>query len=139
MGTALYCVYMYAMQAANASTAAIWKAETYNSLPSCGSVDLQQKALAIQQAFEAYGKGSVKFTSAKPSSVKCPTQVNGSDCGMCIAGFALTIALGCSVWDAPTEYLPSLRSKWHACIADALQHTKFALLDSHYLHTVYDA
>ena len=111
----------------------MWKAESFNSLPGCGDADLVQKAVIVMQALAAYSDGTAKFTTTRPHPMKCPTQANGDDCGMCIGGIALTIALGCSISDAPVEYPSLLRNKWAACIANAMQRQECAVLGRHYL------
>ena len=111
----------------------MWKADTYNSLPGCGDEALEQKAVIIMEAFQEYGNESMCFVTPVPCPVKCPTQVNNDDCGMCIAGYALAIALELTVLDAPVEFPTQLRGKWHACIANAVQNGHCALLNKSYL------
>ena len=126
-----------ALQAVDSnSTAGVWKAESFNSLPTCGVADLERKASLIMQALTACSEGAAKFTRARPCPMQCPTQVNGNNCGMCVGGMALAIALGCSISDVPVDYPPQLRRKWAACIQNAVQRQGCAMLDRHYLSAV---
>ena len=81
------------------------------------------------RGFEDFGAGAMRFNTAEPCTVTCPEQLNHIDCGMCVAGFALSLALGLDTDEAPTEYPSHLRKKWHDCIADAVHNKQFALLD----------
>lgn len=81
------------------------------------------------RGFEDFGDGAMRFNTAEPCTVTCPEQLNHIDCGMCVAGFALSLALGLDTDEAPTEYPSQLRKKWHDCIADAVHNKQFALLD----------
>lgn len=83
------------------------------------------------QGFEAFGDGAVRFTSAQPDVVlDCTQQANGTDCGMCIAGFALALALGLSVDSLPTQYSRQLRKRWHDCLAEGLHNKRHVILSA---------
>ncbi len=81
-----------------------WLATTYNSLPECGGKELHQKARIAMTGFKWYGNQAATFTTQEPTAVTCAKQQNYHDYGMCVAGFALTVALGLDITSAPAEY-----------------------------------
>lgn len=101
----------------------------YNSLANCGDEQLHEKAVLAMQGFEAFGAGVMRFDSAVPRYVACPGQRNHVDCGMCVAGFALSLALGLDISEAPTCYPSQLRKRWHDGISAGVHTKQFALLD----------
>jgi len=61
--------------------------------------------------------------------VTCARQENHHDCGMCVAGFALTVALGLDITSAPAEYPSQLRARWHDAIEAGIKdHSRQNLL-----------
>ena len=113
----------------------------YNSLPDHGRYELPKKALSAMRDFrkfhtnvhgaELHWKDS-KF-NATADMGKCLVQVNGDDCGMCVAGTALSLALGLQTAMAPAVYPPQLRSRWHDAIKQAHAMRLPAVLDETFL------
>ncbi|KAL0032951.1 hypothetical protein WJX77_008107 [Trebouxia sp. C0004] len=93
-----------------------WLATTYNSLPECGGKELLQKARTAMAGFKWYGRQAATFTTEEPIVVICAKQQNCHDCGMCLAGFALTVVLGLAINSAPAECPSQLLARWHDAI-----------------------
>ena len=114
-----------------------WLAATYNSLPECGGKQLQNKARIAMIGFKWYsehsGKQAVTFTAKEPTAVKCPKQQDCHDCGVCVAGFALTVALGLAITSAPAEYPSQLRARWHDAIEVGIKEQECITLDKTFL------
>ncbi len=65
------------------------------------------------------------------------SQENGVDCGMCIAGFALALALGLAIESCPTKFPADLRKRWHAAVVTGIDTSQFACLDNTFLATAF--
>ena len=72
-----------------------WTVQTYNSIPGCYAPELQQHAIDAMAAFEQFSQSIVKviYNRAEPAVMPCPVQDNAVDCGMCVLGFTLSLAL----------------------------------------------
>ena len=111
-----------------------WVATTYNSLPSCGAAELKQKTIMAMNAFRNHSKGQVHFAPCSgPLEMPCVAQQNLHDCGMSVAGFALTLALGLNRSCVPSEFSAQLRAKWCSAISDGLKTDLPVLLDETFL------
>lgn len=107
-----------------------WLATTYNSLPECGGKELHKKACIAMVGFQYYG---ATFTAKDPTAVTCARQKNYRDCGMCVAGFALTVALGLDITSTPAEYPSQLRARWHDAIEAGIKEQRCITLDKTFL------
>ena len=77
-----------------------WKAESFNSLASCGGDHLQRRGRIIMQALSKFGENrgqKVKFIHRVPSIMVCPQQDNGIDCGVFTGAFAMALAHGVDI------------------------------------------
>ena len=72
-----------------------------------------------------YSKGSHSCTFAR--------QKNYRDCGMSVAGFALSVALGLDITSAPAEYPSQLRARWHDAIEAGIKEQQCITLDKTFL------
>ncbi len=48
-----------------------WMACTYNSIPGCGHLELEKKAIEVMNAFRRLGNDRVTFVKNEPSAVAC--------------------------------------------------------------------
>ena len=76
---------------------------------------------------------NISIDHAQSEPVKCPQQVNDLDCGMCIAGFALTVALGADIGRAPAEYPSDVRAKWHSAFLRGFNANEAVVLNDSFL------
>ena len=67
------------------------------------------------------------------TAVTCAKQQNNHDCGMCVAGFALTVAVGLDIINAPAEYPSQLRARWHDAIEAGIREQRRTTLDKNFL------
>ena len=118
--------------AADLQTGGKWVAQLYNSLVRVGQAELQQKVAVVINTLKKLDH-KIKFDYVSTSSVECPQQVNDVDCGMCVAGAALTIALGLDIGRAPTEYPWDVRAKWHAAFLHGWIAKEAVLLNESFL------
>ena len=83
--------------------------------------------------FRWYSKQAATFTTKEPTAVPCAKQQNYHDCGMCVAGFALTVVLGLDITSAPAEYPSQLRARWHDAIEAGIKEQRHITLDKSFL------
>ena len=106
--------------------------QTYNSIPGYYATKLKQQGIDTMVAFKQFSPSDLKVTynRAKPAVVPCPVQDNAVDCGMCVLGFALSLALQSGIDKSPTTVSHGLRCRWHAAIADGIASSDFTNLDN---------